>query len=378
MSTLEPSEGTAARGGRPVRTNPLPAPGSTDQWVQRVVLLDDVKDEIASFEADPIDFLRRRKIPLYVRLDTASHIAYVYKRVGDFIAVTFDPSLSFFKLSAKNIADLQRTNFFANCIKFEHGGLVEADGDEVIAPGYWRVPFITGYVVSKAERLDFERNSTFNDGRPEWSEQAVDLPISLGNVYLEEIDLLAIRREHLPALMEFPERFNEVGHAIRLMYRAAYELNVENKLKEDVLMRLSIDGGSVFKVKRLEEASKFIKQKVRRTAGGSKDRPADGKISFGTLEERALGGKKFLFQEFISPGLRALIVAATWWSHYSKEPDAEFGPHVLKACLHQMGFSRTELPHLVTIIVGHTKWRNVGMAAWLDQSFASGRLARYP
>lgn len=377
------SKGTWPRRRAPV--NSAPEPGSNDKWVQDVVLFRRAERELAAIQpgVDLLALLKKRDIPLYVRLDRAEHVALVYREVEGLPTLRFDGAISYFRLSDEAIGDLQRADLATTCKEFHRGGLAAALGNESVRDGYWQVEFDTGYAISQVERRDIDAFrwrhwSKREEGKPTraWPDVAVSYPVGRGNLYIEERDLIALRRGLAPDMMEFPPALGGVTAPIRLMYRAAYKLNARGASIVDVLAGLSRAEGTIFTGKRLDEAEKFIRLGVRRTAGGARGRP--DKITLGALEPWRSSCANFLDQSFLSDGLRALIVASAWWSKYSAEDSGDFGPHTLKACLESMGLSGGEVSHFISIILDGVNWRNESFAVWFLNFVPQKALAQFP
>lgn len=347
----------------------MPEPGTTDQWVQEVLLYREVAEEAKALAPglNLLGFLRKRGIPLYVRLDTSRYIAF--KRYGsdEHPSIGFDARISFFRLSDRSIDDLQRADFSTRCTEFFSGALAEDPGNDSIAPGYWQVAFLNGYAVELVEKRAWDANSRGASGLHRWDEYAVSYLIDLGNLYIEKRDLEQIQHEFIPGVMDFPEPLEGVTSPVRSIYRAAYEFESLKLLKEDVLGRLSKADEKVFKVKRLDEASKLI----------AKGHYPSGAISLGGLDQWADGCEEFFSQGFMGPGLRALIVAAAWWSNYAEAADNGL-ILALEARLTMMGFKKSAVPHLVKIIVGDTRWKGVSIDEALEVDAAEGLLEQYP
>ncbi|WP_355582615.1 hypothetical protein [Xanthomonas cannabis] len=347
----------------------MPEPGSTDQWVQEVLLYRGVAEEAKALcpELNLLGFLRKRGIPLYVRLDTSRYIAF--KRYGsdEHPSIGFDARISFLRLSDRSIDDLQRAEFSTRCTEFFSGALAEDPGNDSIAPGYWQVAFLNGYAVELVEKRAWDANSRGASGLYRWDEYAVSYLIDLGNLYIEKRDLEEIRHEFIPGVRDFPVALDGVTPSVRSIYRAAYEFESLKLLKEDVLVRLSKANEKVFAVKRLDEASKLI----------AKDHYASGTISLGGLDHWKEGCEDFLSQGFIGQGLHALIVATIWWSNYAEAADNGL-ILALKARLAMMGFKKSAIPHLIKIIVGDTRWRGVPIDDALEGDVDEGVLEQYP
>lgn len=347
----------------------MPEPATTDQWVQEVLLYREVAEEAKALcpELNLLGFLRKRGIPLYVRLDTSRYIAFRRYGSAEYPSVGFDARISFFRLSDRSIDDLQRADASTRCTEFFSGALAEDPGNDRVAPGYWQVSFLNGYAVELVEKRAWDANSRGAPGLHRWGEYAVSYLVDLGNLYIEKRDLEQIRREFIPGLMDFPVALEGVKSPIRSIYRAAYEFEALKLFKEDVLMRLERVDEKVFAVKRLDEASKLI----------AKDHYASGAISLGGLDQWADGCEEFLSQGFIGPGLRALIVANAWWSNYAEAADNQL-ILALEARLTMMGFKKSAVPHLLKIIVGDTRWKGVSIDEVLQIDAAEEVLEQYP
>ncbi|NIK00368.1 hypothetical protein [Xanthomonas cannabis] len=324
-------------------------------------------------DLDLLDFIQAQEIPLYVGIDRSIHIAYIKYEGGMFPRRGFRERVNYFRLNAMTIQDLQRADGCTACLEFERGGLQAVDKAETAPADNEEVSFTRGYVISRSDKKIVDKRGF--ESEPDWSELAISYLVDLENVYIQKQGVDLIRKDFTPDMLDFPPSLEGVTDPIRMVYQAAYQLQVKKAAVKDVEDSLKDFNAEVFRVKRLEQAMGLVHGDLRKSRSGIEKMKFE--MNLGGLEEPAEDSCKFFSQNFLTSELKSIILISAWWSNYAAAADDGL-IHVLKARLEMMGFSPSRLPHLIKLIIGGTKWKGCRIDEMLEEKDLSASIEKYP
>ena len=324
---------------------------------------------------NPVEYLMRAKVPVYVRIEEDEvALRYYWPKGGlSFLfASRFEGALKFLRLDNATLGRVAAT-CESSCRVFTEGGLAFVDDAGRAGAFMEPVDFESCIVVENAEEVIAKR--------PLDADYLTYIEKYAKTVRIREDDLWLLKRDEERILagwvserqsedFPYPPGLSYVP-AVYWMFQAAYRLNVLESIREDkddhapdgdgrstVIQFLMMNAGEVFSKNRAKEAAKFVKKKVHRLIGGSDERIGD-RITLGDLKEY-LEPREVPKEDFISDGLRALMVIGDWWADNPvnrKDTFPKESPAQMARYLKSMGFGGTELPHLVASINGSTKWQ---------------------
>ncbi|NHF65978.1 hypothetical protein [Xanthomonas hortorum] len=318
-------------------------------------------------DVDPLDFIRKREIPLYVRIDNSLNVALVDHGVRG-VNPEFNEGVSFFRLSRGSIDDLQRADGATTCRVFECGGLIDIPSTKNSDAGYERISFHKAYAIDQLDKRKAESRAFLY--APKWRELALSLMIDMGNIYIEIRDADALQKSFYPYMREFPPALEDVPNAIRLLYTASYRIREAKEDPKVVLPQLRILAPKAFRGKALDEADRIIYSDRRGVADPINNFKENKKIDLKYLSALILNdeAESFLAQKFLTRELRAVILLASWWANYSESADFDL-VRMLELHLETVGFDKpTVVFNIIKMIVGDTEWKGERVKALLKRS----------
>lgn len=324
---------------------------------RRVTLFADVDwASLGSVKSNPIEFLRRRGVRLYVRIDTEKFVVFAYRslhgHLQGLIGMGFRPDIAYLALDNKALSEVAVSGL-TNRSEFTAGGLSVIEGDYSGPPTLDDAFFKRCYVLKKAGKMVLESPTAPPETRPDYKESAVDLLLREEDLWLEESDLARIREADLLSgdLVKYPYDHRLQVPAVYEMFQAAYALNSLKSLgtDEEVVRRLRKKDSKLFSVRRAELATKFIAPLLDRSRGRAGQHGAKP-FKVGDLGGWADDTKTFIFP-YVSDGLTIILAVTDWWVHLL---NSNPGEHVsaLADKLHEQNFDDAEVGHLVRLITG--------------------------
>lgn len=337
----------------------------------------------------PIDFLLKKNIPVYFKVDQARHL------VGCSYRQTLHPMDDSQRKQIEKISWVSATADQLDAIELSRRGLHEsiaylrmdnASLEEVAHSGACRTPRFSGFglaltrkyrvvgndsrgrpikeaeeitTVSDLVRAEFEK--AFVIDKAKWDEaRALTEPgmridslefsakvlVKKEDLFLDAWDIARLMRESLPTIkrVAYPFRHEERMPGLYWMFQAAYTRNELDDVKggdRGIATWLTDNAPKTYRYKSLRTAEKFVRLKLDRNQGGDER---------GAFDRDAIDQLRGEFG-FISDGLAMILaVADDWFDLVEKEPDSAVT--VLAQKLMVNGFAGLEVGDLTYLIAG--------------------------
>lgn len=313
--------------------------------------------ELKSAGPNPVEYLRRNGLRVYVRLVPQNQIAYRFADVecpGDLVLPTkgFDVDVGFLALDDRTLRELavSRTTVVR---EFVSGGLRWANGpanDATVED----VQFERCYVLSDVAKADVDRQRAA--GRIlDYSDWASNLLIELDDLWLEDSVAKQIRQADMAVdeVVRYPYDHRLRFPALYWMFQAACKRNRDNLLlsDEELVADFREKNSELFSDKRAKCAAKFVRRRINRGRGRKLVGGASGAkpLRFSDLPEWT-DAERFTFP-FVSEGLSLILAVADWWLAILEQTPNEPVSSLAGKFLEQ-NFDVTEAGHLTYLLAG--------------------------
>lgn len=311
--------------------------------------------EIKSVGKNPVAFLRRNNVPVFIRIDRKNTVALQYyalqQPLEGITAMRLTESPMYLRLDNDVLSELSISRA-SKCAEFTAGGLVLIGEKTEVDPNLAEIDFQRCYILASSVLTELQdecaRGGMTASG---YFKKAEDLFFTEEDLWLSTADLAAIRAGDNSAgeVMDYPYDHRAQVPAVYWMFQAAYILNaLRTKSEEEIALWLREKGGkSLFSVKRTELAVKLVKPTVNRAQGrNSLAKP----FKMHDLDNWTYADK-FTFP-FVSEGMTIILAVTDWWvtirASSPDEPRLTLGKK-----LAEENFNTTEAGYLVCLITGN-------------------------